>query len=49
LEHLAKIETFKNLACIVSLLSVVKNLIKLAQSKDVFVNNLVGAKKLTHA
>jgi hypothetical protein len=47
LEHLTNVETLLILVCIVPLLSIVKNLIKLAQARDVFVIDLVQAIKLT--
>jgi len=49
LEHLINIEIFLSLACIVPLLNIVMNLIKLAQAWDVFVIDLVEAIKLTQA
>lgn len=46
LEHLVDVETILNLACIVFILSVVKNLIKLTQTWDVFIIDLVQVIKL---
>ncbi len=47
LEHLTNVETFLNLACIVLLLSIVKNLINLAQAWNVFVIDLMYTIKLS--
>jgi hypothetical protein len=47
LELLTNVEALLSLACIVPLLSIVKNLIKLAQARDVFVIDLVQVIKLT--
>ncbi len=46
---MTNIENFLRLACIVPLLNIVMNLIKLAQAWDVFVIDLVEAIKLTQA
>jgi hypothetical protein len=48
LEHLVNVETLLGLACLVPLLNVVKNLVKLAQARDmIFVIDLVQTIKLT--
>lgn len=47
LEHLVNVETLSGLACLVPLLSVVDNLIKLAQAWNIFVIDLVQTIKLT--
>ncbi len=49
LENLFDVETFLNLACIVIILSVVKNLVKLTQAWDAFIIDLVQAIKLIQA
>jgi hypothetical protein len=40
-KHITNNETLLNLVCIVPLLNIVKNLIKLVQAQDVFVIDLV--------
>lgn len=52
LEHITNFETLLNLVCIVPLLNIVKNLIKLVQAQDFFVidlvqNNQIGPNKIT--
>jgi hypothetical protein len=52
LEHISNFEIPLNLVCIVHLLNIVKNLIKLVQAQDVFVidlvqNNQIGPNKIT--
>jgi hypothetical protein len=47
LENLIDVETFLNLVCIILLLIIVKNLIKLAQAQVVFVIDLVQVMKWT--
>jgi hypothetical protein len=47
LEHLVNVETLLGLVCLVPLLNVVKNLIKLAQAQDIFVIDLIQTIKLT--
>ncbi len=52
LEHITNFETPLNLVCIVPLLNIVKNLIKLVQAQDVFVidlvqNNQIAPNKIT--
>jgi hypothetical protein len=49
LEHLVDVKTLLNLACIVLILSVTKNLIKLTRAWDVFIIDLVQAIKLIQA
>jgi hypothetical protein len=52
LKHITNFETIFNLVCIVPLLNIMKNLIKLVQTQDVFVidlvqNNQIGPNKIT--
>jgi len=49
LEHLVDVETLLNLPCIVFILSVVKNLIKLTQTWNAFIIDLVQVIKLIQA
>jgi hypothetical protein len=51
-EHITNFDTLLNLVCIVPLLNIVKNSIKLVQAQDVFVidlvqNNQIGPNKIT--